>query len=133
MLHLEIVTPMGSVVERDVDEVVVPGALGEFGVLEGHIPLLSAMNAGVLRYRAEGKEELLAVGQGFAEVGARDCVKILTELSASPDEVNAEDVQNELSEAEAALKDWQGPTDTADHKQLREKVAWCQARLGLRE
>ncbi|MDR2161181.1 MAG: F0F1 ATP synthase subunit epsilon, partial [Desulfovibrio sp.] len=51
-LHLEIVTPDGPVLSRQVDYVSVPGTEGVFGVLPGHIPLLSALAVGSLHYDA---------------------------------------------------------------------------------
>ena len=44
-LHLEVVTPRGMVVKTEVESVRLPGKVGEFAVLEGHIPLLSALAA----------------------------------------------------------------------------------------
>ena len=49
-LHLEIVTPSRRVVEVEVDEVRLPGALGEMGVLPGQIPLLSSLAGFTLTY-----------------------------------------------------------------------------------
>ena len=39
-LHLEVVTPEKVMVSQEVDIVVAPGTMGEFGVLEGHVPFL---------------------------------------------------------------------------------------------
>ena len=67
-LHLEIVTPSRRVVEVEVDEVRLPGALGEMGVLPGHIPLLTSLAAGPLTYFDGSSETKYAVQGGFAEV-----------------------------------------------------------------
>ena len=40
-VHLDIVTPERRVVSRELDEVVLPGVEGSFGVLPGHAPMLS--------------------------------------------------------------------------------------------
>ena len=53
-MKLSVTTPRGALVDADVDEVTAPGALGEFGVLPGHVPLMSALKPGVLVYRAGG-------------------------------------------------------------------------------
>ncbi len=66
--QLVIVTPERTVVDQSVDGVVVPGVEGEFGVLPEHEPFLSALDSGVVRYRAEGQEHLIAMSTGFAEV-----------------------------------------------------------------
>jgi F-type H+-transporting ATPase subunit epsilon len=72
MLHFELVTPAQLVRSEEVHMVVVPGTEGEFGVLEGHAPVMSTISDGALKiYRTEGAapEEILIEG-GFAEVGA---------------------------------------------------------------
>lgn len=71
-LHFELVTPARLVRSEDVYMVVVPGAEGEFGVLEGHAPFMSTVRDGALRiYKTEGAApEEIRVQGGFAEVGA---------------------------------------------------------------
>jgi F-type H+-transporting ATPase subunit epsilon len=71
-LHFELVTPVRLVRSDDVYMVVVPGTEGEFGVLEGHAPVMSTVRDGPLKvYKTEGAqpEEIMVQG-GFAEVGA---------------------------------------------------------------
>jgi F-type H+-transporting ATPase subunit epsilon len=127
-LHLEIVTPKGAVVKTEAEEVYLPGKLGEFGVLSGHIPFLSALKPGVVRYREGTEQRRLAVSSGFAEVGAGNKVLVLTDRSAKPGEIEAAEVHKELAEAEAKLKAWTGELDP-EHAALLEMAAWAQARL----
>jgi F-type H+-transporting ATPase subunit epsilon len=47
-LHFELVTPARLVRSEDVYMVVVPGAEGEFGVLEGHAPVMSIIKDGAI-------------------------------------------------------------------------------------
>ena len=70
-LHFELVTPARLVRSEDVHMVVVPGTEGEFGVLEGHAPVMSMIRDGTVKvYRTEGAEfESIEVRGGFAEVG----------------------------------------------------------------
>ena len=72
MLHFELVTPAKLVRSEDVYMVVVPGTEGEFGVLEGHAPVMSTVRDGAMKiYRTEGSEfETIQVRGGFAEVSA---------------------------------------------------------------
>jgi F-type H+-transporting ATPase subunit epsilon len=67
-MRLSITMPRGALVETEVDEVTAPGVLGEFGVLPGHVPLMSALKPGVLVYRAKDRVGVVAVGQGFLQV-----------------------------------------------------------------
>src|SRR3954452_5131285 len=67
-MRLSVTTPRGALVDTDVDEVTAPGELGEFGVLPGHVPLMSALKPGVLWYKGKDRSGILAVGQGFLQV-----------------------------------------------------------------
>lgn len=70
-LHFELVTPTKLVRTDDVYMVVVPGSEGEFGVLEGHAPVMSTISDGALKvYKTEGATpEEIRIQGGFAEVG----------------------------------------------------------------
>lgn len=73
MLHFELVTPERLVRSEDVYMVTVPGSEGDFGVLEGHAPLMSTIRDGdLLVQRSPGAApEAIAIRGGFAEVNAR--------------------------------------------------------------
>lgn len=143
-LQLEIVTPKGSVISTSVEEVMLPGSNGEFGVLDGHIPLLAALRPGVVRFKSQGKEARLAVSVGFAEVGANERVLVLTDNHAFPDQIELEAVYAELRDAEAALKEWAGGVEeldaekaewkeVPDHRELRIRADWAQARIDVKK
>ena len=69
-LHFELVTPAKLVRSEEVHMVVVPGAEGEFGVLEGHAPFMSTIRDGAVQvYKTESSApELIEVRGGFAKV-----------------------------------------------------------------
>ena len=73
MLHFELVTPERLVRSEEVYMVVVPGSEGDFGVLEGHAPLMSTVRDGALAiYKTDKAEpETIRVEGGFAEVSAK--------------------------------------------------------------
>ena len=78
-IKLEVVTPEKSVVDEDVQMVVSPGTLGEFGVLAGHTTFLTTLKIGTIRYTdASGKERYVFVSGGFAEA-LPDKVTVLAE------------------------------------------------------
>lgn len=70
-LHFELVTPAALVRSEDVHMVVVPGGEGDFGVLEGHAPVMSTIRDGALLvYKTDGgAPEEIHIQGGFAEVG----------------------------------------------------------------
>jgi F-type H+-transporting ATPase subunit epsilon len=73
MLHFELVTPEKLVRSESVHMVVVPGTEGDFGVLEGHAPVMSTIRDGALSvYRTpDGTPKTITIEGGFAEVSAR--------------------------------------------------------------
>ncbi len=101
-VKLEIVTPERVVVSEDVDEVVLPGIEGEFGVLRGHIPFLTALKVGVLTYKSGGAEEHLAVSWGYVEVTG-DSVKVLAETAEKATEIDLSRAQVARESAEKIL------------------------------
>ena len=68
----ELVTPARLVRSEEVYQVDVPGSEGDFGVLEGHAPVMTTIRDGALRvYRTAGAApEEVRVEGGFAEVSA---------------------------------------------------------------
>jgi F-type H+-transporting ATPase subunit epsilon len=101
-LHLEIVTPENVMVSQTVDIVVVPGTMGEFGVLEGHVPFLSGVVPGELRYTSDGRTERMVVTTGFAEV-SDDKVSILVDAAERGRDIDLERARGALERAKERL------------------------------
>ena len=95
-LQLQIVSADRSLVNETVDEVVIPGADGYFGVLPGHTPLLAVLQVGELWYRQRQEKHYLAIAFGFAEV-LPDRVTILAQIAEKAEEIDP-------ARAEAAKK-----------------------------
>ena len=76
----ELVTPARLVRSEEVYQVDVPGSEGDFGVLEGHAPVMTTIRDGALRvYKTAGAApEEVRVEGGFAEVNAKG-LTVLTE------------------------------------------------------
>ncbi|MDX2185691.1 MAG: ATP synthase F1 subunit epsilon [Opitutaceae bacterium] len=102
-LTLEIVTPEARVFSDTIETVVIPTVEGEIGILPGHIPLLTQVQAGELRITRQGKVEHLAVGAGFAEV-VGDRVSVLAESAITEEKIDAAAVEQAMKRAEEALK-----------------------------
>ena len=69
-LHFELVSPEKLVFSGEVQQVDVPGAEGDFGVLEGHAPLVTTLRPGILTVHGGGGAQQIVVLGGFAEVSA---------------------------------------------------------------
>jgi F-type H+-transporting ATPase subunit epsilon len=101
-LTLELATPTRLVVSAEVDEVVVPGSLGYFGVLPGHAPLLATLGIGELMYRIGREEYHVAVMGGFAEV-RNDKVIVLADAAETPADIDRPRAEQARDRAEARL------------------------------
>ena len=110
VLQLEVVTPERVLVSRAVDTVVAPGTEGEFGILPGHIPFLSGILPGELRYEAEGKKDFIAVVDGFAEV-SEDRVSVLVDAAEKAVEIDIERARNAMERARERLARERGVED----------------------
>lgn len=91
-------------IKEEVDEVIAPGAEGEFGILPDHTPFLTMLKIGELAYRKGNKFYYVAVNQGFMEV--RDnIVTALVETAEQPSEIDIERAERAKKRAEEKLKE----------------------------
>ena len=102
-LRLEIVTPDKDDLQADVDYVGAPGVDGEFGVLAGHIPLLTALSIGGMYYKQGAQTHRAFVAGGFAEV-ADNKVTILAEAAELAGEIDVDRAQQAYERAKARLE-----------------------------
>ena len=126
-LKLEIVTPESVIYSEDVDMVTLPGSEGETGIYPNHVPLMTKVQAGELVVKRSGTEEILAVGEGFAEITG-DHVAILTDNaidSADIDEAAAEEAKDKAEQRLA-----EGGDMTEDEaKALNQAILYSAAQL----
>jgi F-type H+-transporting ATPase subunit epsilon len=129
--RLEVVTPVRLLVSEEVDEITAPGTEGEFGVLEGHTPFLTALGVGELMYRIGAEERFLAVRRGFAEV-KHDKVTVLAEEAEFPSEIDVGLAEAAMVEAEEALQ--QVSRESKEYMEVEAKLerAMNQIQVGSR-
>ena len=127
-LKLEVATPDGLALTTEAEMVTAPSVEGEFGVLPGHLPLLAATRAGLLKYRIAGKDSVAAVGPGFVEA-LPDRVLLLTDAFLPPASINRSAAEQELASAERALADSKSALDSAEHQELSRDLEWARARV----
>lgn len=100
-LTVELVTPIRAVARVDVDAVSAPTPLGEITILPHHVPLLTTVAAGELRFRAGAEEETFAVAGGVLQVRPGSEVYILADVAERAVEISeaaAEEARRRASE-----------------------------------
>ena len=101
--HFELVSPEKLVFSGDVDQVDVPGAEGDFGVLAGHAPTVSTLRPGILTvHGASGEQKMIVLG-GFAEVSAEG-LTILADIAESIEKMDRETIAARIREMEARIE-----------------------------
>lgn len=67
-LHFALVSPERELFSGEVDQVDAPGAEGDFGVLAGHAPFMTALRQGQVKVFNGGRAVTYEVKGGFADV-----------------------------------------------------------------
>src|SRR5881394_337611 len=98
-LAVNLVTPKGVVAHTDADSVTAPGELGEFELLPGHVPMLTALRPGVLVIGTKARARY-AVSTGYLRVDPAGAVEILVEQAVSAKDIDLEASKTELKTAE---------------------------------
>lgn len=117
-LHFEFVSPERVLFSGDVDQVDLPGAEGDMGILAGHAPLVTALRPGIVTiYNGEVREAIVVVG-GFAEVSPVG-LTILADRAVARDNFDAATLAGEIKEAEEDVAD---TSDEAQRDQLARRL-----------
>ncbi|WP_411821751.1 ATP synthase F1 subunit epsilon [Leptospira sp. 'Mane'] len=99
-LSLTIISPDKILYQGKVESAILPGAVGYFGILPGHAPLVSQLDHGLMRLKIEGKEFRIAIDGGFCEVKNNE-IRVLTEGGDSEDDITHDHAEELLRDIEA--------------------------------
>ena len=101
-IKLEVVTPDRLVFSEDVDFFSLRGRGGELGILPGHIPLFTALDAGLLHYKRGGEDHVITVMGGFLNVQP-DKATVLADAAERGEEIDAARAKQAKEKAEMQL------------------------------
>lgn len=118
-VELTIVTPERRVFAGTVDNVVLPGAEGDFGVLENHERFLAPLRIGEAKIEAGGRTTWAAVSDGFAQVTGEKVVVLVDAGELAPD-IDVERATAAKERAEREIRDVQAGADEASRLDLYE-------------
>ena len=102
-LHLEIITPDAKIFDGDAEFVELPGAEGDMGVFPQHEALVTELKAGELKITQKGKVQVLAIGEGFAEITATS-IGVMTDSALGEKEIDEKVAEAAVKRAEELLK-----------------------------
>ncbi|HAH99077.1 MAG TPA: ATP synthase F1 subunit epsilon [Verrucomicrobiales bacterium] len=130
-LKLEIVTPESKIYSEDVEMVTLPGNEGEAGIYPNHVPLMTQVQAGEIIVKRSGKEEIVAVGEGFAEVTG-DHVAILTDNAANSEDIDEAAAKEARSKAEQRLAEG-GEISEDEARALNQAILFSEAQIKAKQ
>jgi F-type H+-transporting ATPase subunit epsilon len=102
-LKLEIITPDAKFFEGEADFVEMPGVEGDMGVYPQHEALITELKAGEVKITAKGNVQVLAIGEGFAEITATS-IGILTDGAVNEKDIDEKAAEEAVKRAEDLLK-----------------------------
>ena len=127
-MRFEIITPERVVFSDEIKQVSLPTMDGEITVLPHHIPLVTVLKAGELRYTKDNEEHSIAVSGGFAEVRPDGSVAILADTAEHAHEIDLTRAEEARAKAAKLMEEARNKED-ADYTMLASKMERELARL----
>ena len=106
--HFDLVSPEKLLFSGEVDQVDVPGSDGDFGVLAGHAPIVSALRPGIMIVHVGGQAQRMIVLGGFAEVSADGRLTVLADLADSVEDFDRAVLSERIAAQEEKVKEAEG-------------------------
>ena len=103
-LHLEFVSPESVLFSGDVDQVDLPGAEGDMGILAGHAPLVTTLRPGIVTIYRGGAREAVVLTGGFAEVGPAG-LTVLADRAVAREDFDTATLASEIKDTEEDVAD----------------------------
>lgn len=104
-ISFELVTPDRLFLSTQADVVAVPGVEGDFGVLPGHAPMISALRAGVIEVDGASEADArIFIAGGFAEIAA-DRLTILAEDAVRVADLDRAGLEQRVQNAREDVED----------------------------
>lgn len=126
-LKIRIIAPDRTVWNADGEEVILPSSTGQLGILQGHIPLLTALDTGVMRIRIKKEWQPIILLGGFAEV-KNDNITILVNGAEEVTDMDIDRIKSDLQQAISNLTEAKTDKDKIEATQnLRKARARMQA------
>jgi F-type H+-transporting ATPase subunit epsilon len=121
--HFDLVSPERMVFSGDVEQVDVPGAEGDFGVLAHHAPLIAMLKPGILTIFGAGEARRIVVVGGFAEVNGQS-LTVLADMAVPVEDFDRSSLASQIKDCEEDVAD---TTDDAERDAAREKLEQLKA------
>jgi len=106
--QFDLVSPEKLLFSGEVDQVDVPGTEGDFGVLAGHAPTVSALRPGIMRVMVNNQTQNMIVLGGFAEVSSDGKLTVLADLADAVEDFDRDVLAQRIAAQEEKIKGMEG-------------------------
>ena len=106
--QFDLVSPEKLLFSGQVDQVDVPGSEGDFGVLAGHAPAVSALRPGIMTVFVNGQAQRMVVLGGFAEVSADGKLTVLADVADSVEDFDRDKLAERIEAQQEKIKELEG-------------------------
>ena len=96
--HFELVSPEKLLFSGDVDQVDVPGAEGDFGVLAGHAPMVATLRPGILTVHAGGERRRRSSCSAASPKCRRTGLTVLADLADAVEDFDRAVLTSQIGE-----------------------------------
>ena len=129
---VSLVTPDGAAYEGQVEMIIVPGQIGEIGILARHAPLIATLKAGATRiHPGEGADVLeFATGPGFFQM-LRDRAIALVDDAVEASKIDDARARAQLEAAQAELEAIERGDSTADRWHIEQRIKHAENQLAV--
>lgn len=134
-IHVDVVSAEESIFSGLAEFVVLPGEVGELGILPGHMPLMTRIKPGAVRLKIQGQaqEEVIFVAGGILEVQP-GLVTVLADTAIRGKDLDEAKALDAKKKAEEAMSNRESELDYARAQaELAEAVAQLAAIQKLRK
>lgn len=103
-LQLSVVSQEKQLVASLVDQVSLPTTSGEITVLPGHIPLVSQLETGELKYLVSGEETSIVISQGIIDVGADNIITVIVDSATHQRDLSTQKAEEAIKAAKETMQ-----------------------------
>jgi F-type H+-transporting ATPase subunit epsilon len=130
--ELSLVTPDGATYEGEIEMIIVPGQIGEIGVLARHAPLIATLKAGSTRvFTGDGADVVeYATGPGFFQMLENRAIA-LVDAAVEASQIDDAAARAQLEAAQAELEAIDRGDSTADRWQVEQRIRHAENQLSV--
>lgn len=112
MFQLQVLSPLGTIYDDSVDEVLLPTEQGEIAILAHHVPLFAKLAEGTMTIKKSGKSTVIALIGGFLEVRTNS-VTVLSDHAVKAENIEVAKALEAKKRAEELMKNKENEEDFA--------------------